>query len=264
MRSRYAILIGAFLTLYRTVAAQSHAATIVDSVQVDSAIRSYAAHIPAARSRRPLLLAFHGAGGTGAGMQSLSELNRAAGALGWVVIYPDAALVNWAEGCGCGIADRLAVNDTGLVTSLITRAVERYDVDPSRVYAVGYSQGGLFAGRLACQMSDRIRAVAMVAAAMSAPLAKSCRPGRPMPVLFVQGAEDATYPPGGSGDGKLHLLGIVEAEARWRELDGCDTTAPCPVRLHLVGGGTHHWRPRPEFAAADTVTAFFRSWDRGP
>jgi polyhydroxybutyrate depolymerase len=191
-------------------------------------------------------------------MQSFSELDRAAGALGWVVIYPDAALVNWAEGCGCGIADRLVVNDTGFVAALITRAAERYEVDSARVYAVGYSQGGLFAGRLACQMSDRIRAVAIVAAAMSAPLAKACQPRRPVPVLFVQGADDATYPPGGSGEGKLHLLGIAEAADRWRKLDGCNTTAPCPVRLHLVEGGSHHWRPRPEFATADTVVAFFR------
>lgn len=238
------------------VPAQGQPATLHDSIRVDATVRTFVVHAPPAGGPRPLLLAFHGAGGTGAGLQSLSKLDRAAGGLGWVVIYPDAPLGNWAEGCGCNIADRLAVNDTGFVAALITRSEERYGVDPARVYAVGYSQGGLFAGRLACQMSDRIRAVAMVAAAMSAPLASSCRPGRPMPVLFVQGADDSTYPVGGSGEGKLHLLGIAEAAERWRELNGCAPASPCPVRLHLVADGTHHWQPRPEFATADTVVAF--------
>jgi hypothetical protein len=75
-------------------------------------------------------------------------------------------------------------------------------------------------------------------------------------MLFVQGSDDTTYPPGGSGVGRRHLLGIAEAAGRWRELDKCTTTASCPVQLHLVAGGSHQWRPRPEFATADTVVAF--------
>ena len=256
MRSQSLALAALFLVLADGAAAQSPSDRVVDSIQVDSALRTYVAHVPAARGRRPLLLAFHGAGGTGAGMQSFSGLDRAAGDAGFVILYPNAALVNWAEGCGCGIADRLAVNDTGFVAALITRAVDRYQVDPARVYAVGYSQGGLFATRLACEMSDRVRAVAIVAAAMSAPLAARCRPERSVPVLFVQGADDNTYPAAGSGEGRLHLLSIAEAAERWRELNGCAPASPCPVRLHLVAGGTHHWRPRPEFATADTVVAF--------
>ncbi len=173
MRALPCACLTGILTWPLPLAAQGSALPMRDSIRVDTTVRTFVVHAPPAEGPRPLLLAFHGAGGTGAGLQSLSKLDRAAGALGWVVIYPDAPLGNWAEGCGCNIADRLAVNDTGFVAALITRAEERYDVDPARVYAVGYSQGGLFAGRLACQMSDRIRAVAMVAAAMSAPLASS-------------------------------------------------------------------------------------------
>ena len=143
------------------------------SIPVGDTLRTFVLYAPpAARQGRPvpLLLAFHGSGSTGAAMRREAGFDRIASREGFLVAYPDAPAGNWAEDCDCNVADRLGVNDTGFVRALVDTVSERFSVDRHRVGAVGFSQGGLFVHRLACQMADVVSAVASVAAPMSGAL----------------------------------------------------------------------------------------------
>jgi polyhydroxybutyrate depolymerase len=256
------------------------------TIRVGNVTRTFVLYAPPAARRSPgapLLLAFHGTGESGAAFRETAGLDAAAAREGWLVAYPDAAVGNWAENCGCTTADQLGVNDTGFVRALIDSVAERFPLDRARVFAVGFSQGGLFVHRLACELADRISAVASVAAPMSAPLATRCAPAGPVSVLVVQGTLDDAFSYEGRGRGERALLGARATVDFWRSLDRCpglrtptalpDTArdgtrgleerwAGCAqgteVTLVTVEGGRHAWSLSRDFSTAQTVTAFFR------
>jgi polyhydroxybutyrate depolymerase len=255
------------------------------ALRVGDVTRTFVLYAPPAARRSaaaPLLLAFHGTGESGAALRAGAGFDAVAAREGWVVVYPDAAVGTWAETCGCTAADRLGVNDTGFVRALIDSVAARFPVDRGRVFAAGFSQGGLFVHRLACDLADRVAAVASVAAPMSAALAPRCAPGRPVSVMVLQGTLDDAYPYEGVGRGQRAVLGARAAAGFWRALDrcpdsrlvterpdtardgtrvleerwpGCDQATE--VALVTVDGGRHTWSLSGDASTAETVAAFF-------
>ena len=74
--------------------------------------------------------------------------------------------------------------------------------------------------RLACELEDRIAAIASVTGTMTTLQTDNCVPSRPMPVLQIHGTLDAvvSYP------GNTISLGIDSVINYWRTANGC--TAP--------------------------------------
>jgi poly(3-hydroxybutyrate) depolymerase len=131
------------------------------AIRVDTAQRRALLHLPPAASagrRLPLVIAFHGAEGTGQGLRNGTGFNDVADMRGVLVAYPDAPLGNWAEDCGCNNADRLGANDTGFVRALVDSVARITPLDRQRIYAVGFSQGALFTMRLECQLAEQFAA----------------------------------------------------------------------------------------------------------
>jgi len=250
-------------------------------VRVDTTQRSALLHLPPSASAGrplPLVIAFHGAQGTGLGLRNGTGFNNAADTRGVLVVYPDAPLGNWAEDCGCNNADRLGANDTGFVRALIDSIARIAPLDRHRIYAVGFSQGALFTMRLACQRAEQFAAVAGVAGAMSAPLSERCRPTRPIGSLWVVGKNDTVFPYGGSGSRRSRLLGVDATFRHWLTLDRCQTTAietrpagaggierrsgrgcasGVEVSLYAVRMGGHAWRPTPALDTNGLLLDFF-------
>ena len=107
-----------------------------------------------------------------------------------LVVYPSAK-PNWNSGFGNDLNwPTPDINDIGFISSLIDTLSNRYNVDLNRIYAAGFSNGGFMAYNLACQLSDRITAVASVAGVMSTETAVNCNPSRPIPVLHIHGTDD--------------------------------------------------------------------------
>lgn len=264
-----------------------------DSVRVGDTIRTYVLRVPPAPARRepaPLLLAFHGTGERGAAMRRRAGLDTLAAARDFLIAYPDAAVGNWAEGCGCSRADLLGIDDTGFVRAMVEDVARRYPVDRDRVYAVGFSQGGVFVHRLACQMADLLSAVASVAAPMSAIMAEQCRPMRAVGVLVLQGTLDDAYPYEGERRRERSMLGARETADVWRVLDACEGDAigrelpdraadgtrvieerwnrcrdGVEVGLYSVDGGRHTWSPSADISTSALVVDFLtRQRNRGP
>jgi polyhydroxybutyrate depolymerase len=255
-----------------------------DTVLVGGAARTYALQTPSGgtSAARPLLLAFHGTGESGRGMQRTTALDALAGE-GFLVAYLDAAVGNWAEGCACSRADLEGVNDTGFVRAVVDDVARQFPVDRARVYAAGFSQGGLFVQRLACDMADLFAAVASVSAPMSSRLAETCAPSAPVGVLVIQGTLDDAYPYEGERSGRRSLLGGRETAALWRVLDGCPSEARArewpdrgadgtrvlderwsgcrrgvEVRLITVDGGRHAWSPSADIETETLLADHFR------
>lgn len=189
---------------------------------------------PESQEPKPLVLAFHGSNHSGLGMSAGTGLNAHAKQGNFMVAYPDAPVGNWAEGCGCNNADRLQIPDLELVDKIIAQVGSTAPLDTDAIYAVGFSQGGLFAGRLACERSEVFAGVMVVAASMSVPLAARCNPAEPVNITFVQGILDAVLPYNGTDAGTLSLMSAPGAAAFWAHKNGLAVPAqftPLPDEL---------------------------------
>jgi polyhydroxybutyrate depolymerase len=208
-------------------------------VDVNRQLRPVDLHFPEGfDGSLPLVIAFHGSGSSGGNMRLGSGLNAVSDREGFVVAYPTAEIGNWAEDCGCNNADDNRLDDTTFVKVIADTVAGRVTLDRSRIYAVGFSQGGLFVQRLACQMSDRIAAVASVAGSLSVPLSDKCTPARGSSVMFMLGTADAVFPYEGSGQGPLEVLGAAAAQARWLDLNICPNPPAATMEPDAVADGT--------------------------
>jgi polyhydroxybutyrate depolymerase len=194
------------------------------SVESGGRTRTYQIFVPSTvRSDvpAPILIALHGSPGTGSDMRGITGFDQVADLLQTIMVYPDATS-DWAEGCDCATADGAGVDDVQFVRDMIDDLDSAFAVDRTRIYAAGFSQGGMFAMRLACEMNE-ISAVGIVAATMSVPLAEGCAPGGPVPLALIHGTLDATYPAGGRAAG-APLLGARPALQFWLDNNGCQAT----------------------------------------
>jgi len=182
------------------------------SVVVDARQRTYELHVPSGYDGNqdvPLLVALHGRFGTGSGQQKLAHLDRTSDRFGFLVVYPDGLERSWADGRGATPSDRNGIDDVKFVSLLIDRLESNYRVDRRRVYITGMSNGGFLSGRLACELSARIAAVAIVAASLSDDLAANCHPTNAVSVMIVQGTEDPLVPFRGGALGPNPRGGVV-------------------------------------------------------
>ncbi|MDX2014577.1 MAG: PHB depolymerase family esterase [Myxococcaceae bacterium] len=231
--------------------------------------RRYLAFIPEGRGPFPLVVALHGRLGSGAQMLKLSGLVPIAQREGFVLIAPDGIGRSWADGRGTSPASKAGVDDVGFLVALVGELVTKHPVDPSRVYAVGMSNGGFMALTLACRAPETFAAAGSVTGFMGTEFAKTCAPTRPVPVMIVAGDTDPIVPFAGGQleGGRGHILGAEATFATWRELDGCETVPTITavddrvpddgttverrevvgcrggsaVRLDVVKGGGHTW-----------------------
>jgi polyhydroxybutyrate depolymerase len=244
--------------------------------------RSALVHLPRGRrGRMPLIVALHGAYGSGAFMERYSGLSRLADRQGFGVVYPDAAGPRWRITAGEGGAD------VEFIDALLDRVLAGGCFDARRVAAVGVSNGAGMAARFACAGDDRLAGLVAVAGGYGH--LPACQARRPLSVLEIHGTADAVVPYRGTpqdpaGDVLAWLSGWVDRDACRRvprstqksarvvRLDwtSCrDGTAVAHLRLV---GGTHAWPgadppdPGPQLgvSAADEAWSFLRGRRRSP
>src|SRR4029077_17410313 len=133
----------------------------------------------------PLVLLFHGGGGTGGTILRRTDFARKADAEGFIVAAPDGIYGGWNDGRGTVNPN---IDDIRFVKELIASLKAKLPIDVTRIYATGISNGGMFTARLGCELSDILTAIATVAGPLPANLSRS-RPN-PIAVLGIQGDAD--------------------------------------------------------------------------
>ncbi len=171
-------------------------------------------HVPAASGAlRPLVFNFHGATGSAEWARSNTQFDGVADAKGLIVVYPDGYQKTWNGVACCGGAVVDNIDDVQFVRDMLDQVlIPRYCVDTKRVYSSGFSNGGYFSHRLACELSDRIAAIVPVAGVNGMP---SCNPSRPVSVLQMHG----------TSDGVINYNLAPPTVADWVSRNGC-TSGP--------------------------------------
>jgi len=214
--------------------------------------RSYVLYVPDDVSGpTPLLLGFHGFTSNPQNFVERTGFADLAASEGFLLALPVGTFGAWDALRGSGDVDfaRAVVADVALHAT----------VDLSRVYAIGFSNGGAMAARLGCDAADLVASVGVVSGANYG--ASQCDPGRAVAVVAFHGTDDLIVPFGGLGS---ILPGAVEWAAGWAENNGCDpepasaraaddvevrTWFECDenvaVKLNVIEGGGHGW-PHPD------------------
>lgn len=164
--------------------------------------RSYSVHTPPTYKTMqpmPLVLAFHGGGGDASSMKALTELDTTADQAGFVVVYPNGTgkkfrgktVGSWNGGRCCPPASHEGVDDVGFIDAVITDVSTKFSIDPSRVYATGHSNGAIMSYRLACELSEKIAAIAALGAQG---VIDPCEPKYPVSIFHFHGTNDRCAP----------------------------------------------------------------------
>jgi polyhydroxybutyrate depolymerase len=238
--------------------------------------RVYVVHTPPQSkptSKLPCVLALHGGGGKAEQFSTFVGMNEVADAEGFVAAYPQGIVkrkfgYGWNDGRVVTTNDEKDLDDVAFLSALVDTLSAQFGIDTKRVYATGMSNGGFMAGRLACELSNKIAAVAIVTASRA--IDQDCSPSRPVPVMILNGTADPLVPYNG---GKMVNVKDVEATILstdslvnfWRCVNKCSTipvTKDFPdinrgdkstvtsflyvgqgadVLLYKVQGGGHTW-----------------------
>jgi polyhydroxybutyrate depolymerase len=200
-------------------------------LRVGSLQRSYRLRLPPSYRSTvawPLVLSFHGHGSGAAAQETRTRLSVLADRDNFVVSYPQGVVgPDGATGWNTGRARDPQVDDVQFVATLLTQLQGELCIDPQRIYATGFSNGGGFAAILGCRLADRLAAIAPVAGDYY-PQPGGCHPARPIPLLEIHGSADKINPYGGSI--QLGYPSVPAWLQAWAKRDGC---APAPITTLL-------------------------------
>ena len=238
--------------------------------------RMYRVHVPArydVARPAPVLVALHGGGGN-MDFQANDSVYGQIGKSdkeGFIAVFPNGfsrfpggKFATWNAGNCCGAARDRGVDDVGFIREVVADVARRWNVDRSRIYATGMSNGAMMAYRLACEASDVFAAIAPVAGTDNT---RACAPNKPVAVLHIHAKNDSHVlftggagPDSASRSQVTDYVSVADTIAKWSRLDSCtapprrvvdkpgaycDVVAQCQggvqVQLCVTETGGHSW-----------------------
>ncbi len=259
-----------------------------DSIHVDGSPRTYLLHLPTnydGSTELPLIIAMHGGFGSGPQLETQSKLSEKADNADFIVVYPEGvqSLLNirtWNAGGCCGYAMNNDIDDVGFISDLIDSLVFDLAIDTNRVYATGMSNGAFMSYRLACEIPEKIAAIAPVAGTMNVEL---CDPSRAVPIIQFHSFEDSNVPYlGGVGDGPSNHYNppIDSVQNAWATMNNCiiindtlhagsdythirwiDCDCMYEQQFYITTDGGHSWPGGMTTVLGDPVSEFINAND---
>lgn len=148
---------------------------------------------------------------------------------------------HWNAGHCCGKAAGDDLDDIGFLVEVIEDIADQFNVDRTRIYMVGFSNGGMLTYRFAAEHTQVLAAAAPLAAAIGgkasfeSPLWIIPDPVAPLPMIVFHARDDLTVPYRGGisprKGGEREYLSVDEAVDFWVRNNGC-RAEPTIDRLH--------------------------------
>lgn len=160
--------------------------------------RSYILYTPKgykAGMTLPLVFVLHGFTQNASSIMGYSGFNSLADSNNFFVVYANGVSNAW--NTNSGFPGGSTADDVGFIGAIIDTMQQRFGIDAKRVYSCGFSAGGFMSHRLACELGNRIAAIAAVSGTMSDAAYKACKPSKAIPVMQIHGTSDLVVSYGG-------------------------------------------------------------------
>ncbi len=263
----------------------------LDSITSGSIKRKFRVYVPAsynASTAVPLVFNLHGYTSNAFQQEAYTNFMPIADTANFIVVCPDGTSQSgnqyWNAGFGPG------VNDVLFISNLIDSIKANYNIDNNSIYSCGMSNGGIMSYYLACNLPNRIAAIASVTGDMLNAWFASNPSPRAFPIMEIHGTADATVPYAGDAT----FAPIDSVIKKWRVYNNCNPTAitysvpninmsdgstavnykytggtnGSSVELYKVFGGSHSWpgaypfitNTNEDFSASVEIWRFFRKY----
>lgn len=265
-------------------------AQVSGSFMHDGVMREYRLFLPIdyqSYESLPLVFNLHGFGSNAFEQDIYSGLNNVADTAKFFVCTPQGYENSWNVGWSIGSTK----DDVGFIDALIDTISLNYNVDLEAVFSTGMSNGGFMSYKLACELNNRIRAIASVTGSMEPGEAQSCMPETSIPVMQIHGTADDVVLYNGTAFVSIPIEQLI---SNWVDINECmmdGDTIPVPdiapndgttserieykdcdgdsrVVFYKVTGGGHTWPGAPinigvtsqDFDASIEIWRFFKPY----
>lgn len=213
---------------------QAQTGTFNLSLSHDGLTREYILYVPSSYTgsvQVPILFNFHGFSGTSSGQMNDSDMRSLSESETFILVYPQGSLLDGYSHWNAALAggsNKSTADDVGFVEAMISSISTSYQVDSTRIYACGYSNGGFFSYFLAGHKSNLVAAVGSVSGTM---LDGNPDPDNPVPTINLHGTSDSIVP----YNGGTAYTAIPTVLSYWANKNGANAT---PVITNLTSGST--------------------------
>ncbi|MEM8527711.1 MAG: T9SS type A sorting domain-containing protein [Bacteroidota bacterium] len=246
-----------FVFLYACTFLNGQSDTLFRSFVHQDSVRGYILYVPEAYDGSeawPLVLNIHGYALDAFFQMVFSDMNPVADTAHFLVAYPQGTPIISTvpnvppEGLGFVIGGEgdnsfvspTNVDDVDFMSKVIDHIDGDFNVDLSRVYSTGFSNGGFLSTILANELSDRIAAIAPLSGTI--PKSRPFEPVRAVPALYIFGTADPISP----YEGNEFSRPVEETLEVWINKNGCDSE---PILT-----------PLPDIVSADSSTVERLEW----
>ena len=190
--------------------------TINDSILINGIYRQFIIYVPSiykSSHPTPLIFNFHARNSNAFKQMRYGDFRKISDTANFIILHPqglkdNSGVTHWSLG-------HSKIDDIGFLISLYSHMVSNYNINLDRVYSTGMSNGGYMSYYLACNMSDKIAAIASVTGAMGSFMQLNCRPIHPTPILEIHGTDDVIVP----------FNNIINGINYWRDYNNCNLIA---------------------------------------
>ena len=162
----------------------------------------------------PLLFNFHGYTSNASQQMFYGDFRPIADTAGFIIVHPEGTedntgITHFNVGWGSS-----SVDDVDFTRAMIDSLTSTYNIDETRVYSTGMSNGGFMSFKLACELSDYIAAVGSVTGSMTLGAPSMCNSTHPIPVIQIHGTVDY--------NGSIFSESIQDVMDFWTNFNNCD------------------------------------------
>ena len=195
----------------------------------DGLERTYRIYDPKSDGKKSLIIGLHELGGSSRRFSYYTGLHNATDE-NTIVAYPDAVASNkkglqpgWNSTYCCGTGFVNNIDDAGFMLALMERLIQDYDIDQSKIFITGFSNGATMAQYLATKHPKKFAGIAAISGSVGVEK-KVLKPSTAIPILLAHGMRDTSIPFKGGiagDDDFFNWLDFDTTVNTWKNVNGC-------------------------------------------
>lgn len=167
----------------------------------------------------------HGYRGTAAGIMRNAGLGRLAAELNVALIAVKSAMPDWSLPNAPPQATDRVIDEPAYFDAVLADATARFDIDPERIVASGFSAGGMMVWTLACDRGHRFAGFVPISGTFWHPVPRGCD-SPPASLIHIHGTEDRVVPLRGRAIQNTRQGVVPDALEMYRRHGGFGGSAP--------------------------------------